>query len=248
MRMLDKVSLAARHPILALSSSLGKSERARLTLVAAYLTDLPASTLSRKFDEALQTAAMLKKRFENTVSLSGSGAGPFSKYGLVTLYLIVRISTPELVVETGVAHGSSSACILAAMRRNRYGMLYSIDFPNAEYRARNSLVSDSLQGMEPGWLVSQDLRDRWKLIVGRSADKLVPLLRDLGAIDVFIHDSEHTYENMIFEYLATWPFLKPGGSLISDDIDWNGAFEDFAHRVSANPRVVGNLGVLRKAS
>jgi len=125
-------------------------------------------------------------------------------------------------------------------------MLYSIDLPNAEYRARNSLVSDSLEGMEPGWLVSQDLRGRWKLIVGRSADKLVPLLRDLGAINVFIHDSEHTYENMTFEYLATWPFIKPGGTLISDDVNWNGAFEDFADRVAANPRVVGNLGVLRK--
>src|SRR5256712_14037427 len=115
MRMLDKVSLAARHPILALSSSLGKSERARLTLVASYLTDLPATTLSRKFDEALQTAAMLKKRFENTVSLSGTGAGPFSKYGMVTLYLIVRISTPALVVATAAVHGSSRAGLRAAL-------------------------------------------------------------------------------------------------------------------------------------
>src|SRR2546425_11397047 len=148
MRMLDKVSLATRHPILALSSSLGKSERARLTLVAAYLTGLPVSTLSKKFDEALQTAAILKERFENTVNLSGSGAGPFSKHGLVTLYLIVRMLAPELVLETGVAHGSSRPCILAAMQRKRYGMLYTIDFPNAAYRARNSLGSDSLQGME----------------------------------------------------------------------------------------------------
>src|SRR2546425_216105 len=119
MRMLDKVSLAARHPILALSSSLGKSERARLTLVAAYLTDLPVSTLSKKFDEALQTVAILKERFEKTVNLSGSGAGPFSKHGLVTLYLIVRISAPELVLETGVAHGSSTAGDLAIHQARR---------------------------------------------------------------------------------------------------------------------------------
>src|SRR2546427_3222773 len=151
MRMLDKVSLAARHPILAVSSSVGKSERARLTLVAAYLTDLPVSTLAKKFDEALQTVAILKERFEKTVNLSGSGAGPFSKHGLVTLYLIVRISAPELVVETGVAHGSSSACILAAVRRNRYGKLYSIYFPNAEYKARKSFVLNSFQRKEPGW-------------------------------------------------------------------------------------------------
>ena len=47
------------------------------------------------------------------------------------LYAAVRARKPSVVVETGVAAGLSSACILAGLQRNGMGELYSIDLPNA---------------------------------------------------------------------------------------------------------------------
>jgi hypothetical protein len=108
------------------------------------------------------------------------------------------------------------------MELNKSGLLYSIDLPNADPGA---LVPEN---KETGWIVPSELRHRWKLILGRSQEQLPPLLRELQKIDAFLHDSEHTYEVMMFEYETVWPHLRDRGVLLSDDIHWNGAFYDFA--------------------
>jgi len=46
------------------------------------------------------------------------------------LYALVRVFQPEVVVETGVGPGGSSAFILNALERNGFGHLYSIDLPS----------------------------------------------------------------------------------------------------------------------
>ncbi len=164
-------------------------------------------------------------------------------------YVLVRLVVPDVVVETGVANGASSRFILEAMERNRRGILHSIDLPNQEYtigegrwaRERN------LEDRAPGWLVPPELRERWHLHLGDSQVILPKLLSDLGEIDIFIHDSKHTYEHMCFEYETAWPHVKPGGFLLSDDVNWNGAFADFASRVEARPVVFAQrVGGLRK--
>lgn len=138
------------------------------------------------------------------------------------VYVCVRALKPSIMVETGVASGSSTAYILKAMQLNRKGLLYSIDLPNADSGA---MVPEK---KETGWLVPLELRHRWKLILGRSQEKLPPLLKELKSIDSFLHDSEHTYEAMMFEFETVWSSLRDGGILLSDDIHWNKAFQDFA--------------------
>jgi hypothetical protein len=51
---------------------------------------------------------------------------------------------------------------------------------------------------------------------------------------IFIHDSLHTYEYMIWEFRAAYPHLPPGGLLFADDALWNGSFADFAREVHAS--------------
>jgi len=46
-------------------------------------------------------------------------------------------------------------------------------------------------------------------------------------VDIFVHDSLHTYRNMRFEFETVWPSLTHSGVVISDDIAMNRAFEDF---------------------
>jgi len=156
------------------------------------------------------------------------------------LYLMVRMARPQVVVETGVASGFSTTFILQALEDNGAGRLYSIDLPNSGMRFLP-------EGRGPGWVVPERLRTRWTLILGKTFEKLVPLLEELHALDVFLHDSEHTYEAMTYEYEASWPFIKPGGFLLSDDVGKNEAFTDFCRKKQRIPVVLnGRFGIVRK--
>ncbi|MER3421200.1 MAG: hypothetical protein C4290_12070 [Chloroflexota bacterium] len=88
-------------------------------------------------------------------------------------------------------------------------------------------------GCRWGFLVPPALRPRWTLILGDARDELPPLLRRLGTIDVFFHDSDHRYAHMMWEYTTVWPHLAAGGLLISDDISFHTALWDFAAGVGA---------------
>lgn len=168
------------------------------------------------------------------------------------LYVLLRVIKPDVVLETGVAAGLSSAFILKALERNERGVLYSIDLPNyePEYFRKLGLTPGAIlpPGRESGFAVPDSLRKRWVLRIGKSQEVLPSLLEETGRVDIFLHDSEHTYENMTFEYSTVWPYLSEGGLLISHDIGWNSAFDDFADRTGVRqikPRCLG-LGLIVK--
>lgn len=161
------------------------------------------------------------------------------------LYSLCRLLRPLAVVETGVASGLSSSYILRALHDNNAGMLVSIDLPNYEetlirenpdYLPRP--ISNLPSGKQPGWLIPDELRQRWRLILGKSREVLLSALEGLGSIDLFLHDSEHTYQNMMFEYIAAWQYLRKGGVLLSDDIGWNSAFLNFARANKKIPQIL----------
>lgn len=144
------------------------------------------------------------------------------------LYTITRILKPKVIVETGVNEGYSSQAILSALNSNNFGRLYSIDLPNV-INAHDG-KSYNLNGQEVGYNVPSHLRKRWELRLGDSKVLLDPLLNELGEIDIFIHDSLHTYDHMLYEYLTAWPFINKKGLLISHDIQMNPAFKKFCSR------------------
>lgn len=153
------------------------------------------------------------------------------------LYFVCRHLTPKIVVETGVDYGTSSAFILQALEDNGVGMLYSIDLPGVEYTApfRNGYTDLLLpKNVKTGFAVPSKLKARWKLILGDAKKELPPLLDNLGNVDLFFHDSMHTYEHMMFEYDTAFNYLKDGSILANDDIHWNLAFDDFCknHRLT----------------
>lgn len=131
-------------------------------------------------------------------------------------YLACRLTTPERVVETGVAYGVSSAFILEALRQNGRGTLHSIDLPPLR------------RGYERSWgvAVPDGLREGWQLHRGSSRRVLPGLLREIGPLDLFVHDSLHTRRNMRREFDAAWSHLRPGGVLLADDVERNRAFAD----------------------
>lgn len=129
-------------------------------------------------------------------------------------YVVCRLLKPAVVVETGVAYGVTSSFILHALETNGKGVLYSIDLPPL---ARDA---DKFVGV----LVPAELRHRWKLFRGVNKRVLPSLLKELGRVDLFLHDSLHTYDNMKFELRRIVPYLSRPGVVISDDIHGNRAF------------------------
>jgi hypothetical protein len=165
-----------------------------------------------------------------------SSADLWAKKVLVQ-YAAVRAHQPDTVVETGVASGVSSAYLLLALRRNQKGALHSVEIGDPAYLPA---------GKEPGWIVPTWLRSRWQLHMGDVAATLPGLLRELGGVDIFIHDSLHTYEHMKFEFELAYPHLKHGGLLLADDALWNSAFQEFAQTVSSPASaILRGVGFLR---
>jgi predicted O-methyltransferase YrrM len=159
----------------------------------------------------------------------------------------VRQLRPAVAVETGVCNGVSTAFLLLALERNAEGELHSIDLPEVageEYEAgtfwdgKGGAVIPP--GKEPGWMVPEELRSRWQLVLGRSQDALPPLLERVGGIDFFMHDSEHSYECMSFEFATAWSALCPGGALVADDVNVNSAWDEFTAEVGRAPESLGS--------
>jgi predicted O-methyltransferase YrrM len=157
--------------------------------------------------------------------------GRIGGYSQELLYRLIRLYKPETVIETGVYRGISSSFILQALEDNGSGILYSIDLPMAKYvdERGNLDYSPLSQGEITGFCVPDKLKKRWSLILGDSKTELPILLENVKSVDMFYHDSEHTYNSMMREYETVFPYLNKNSILSSDDVSWNNAFKDFCH-------------------
>jgi Methyltransferase domain len=165
------------------------------------------------------------------------------------VYLLVRLARPAVFCETGVFDGKSSAIILQALEDNGSGMLVSVDLP-ARATIENSterMISSTLPpARDPGWAIPERLRHRQRLLLGDASELLPEFFAEFPAVDVFMHDSLHTYEHMSFEYSLAWQHLRAGGFLLSDDIFVASAFHDFCRARDLTYVAVGGFGATRR--
>jgi len=144
------------------------------------------------------------------------------------VWCLSRHLRPKRVVETGVAHGVTSRCILESLMTNSDGHLWSIDLPPLE-RTWHHQVGAAVGGQH---------RERWSYIKGSSRLRLPKLLSRLGQIDLFIHDSLHSERNVRFELDRAWAALRPNGALVVDDVDANYGFHSFTQTFSGHLSMV----------
>lgn len=235
----ERTAFASRHPVYALKSVfrdlLALDER-----FLARVTGVRATQLRRFLSEPFQDRRFCDHFHEIETQLEGKreiGANLYAKRVLLQ-YAIVRAFRPERIFETGIANGVSSAYLLLAMERNQKGSLHSIDVNDGSFLPA---------GKKVGWIVPEWLRHRWTVHLGDTRELLPQLLTQVSPLDIFIHDSLHTYDHMKFEYEQAYPHIRPGGILISDDALWNSAFPEFARNVRAPlARVLRGVGVLQK--
>ena len=204
------------------------------------ITGVSARRLREFLGEPIHTPEFEARLRELTVTfrdLKIYSADLYAKKVLLQ-YMAIRAFQPEIVVETGVANGVSSAYILLALQKNERGALYSIGLSDPQ---------DLAAGKPLGWIVPESLKSRWNLLIGDSRDLLPSLLAKLDTIDVFVHDSLHTYDHMRWEYQTAFPYLRPGGLLFSDDAAWNSAFSEYCREVAAkHGRILRGVGFLQK--
>jgi hypothetical protein len=185
------------------------------------------------FAECLHGAAGLFRAAEI------DGADLYAKKILLQ-YAAVRAFAPKVVVETGVANGVSTSYLLLALEKNGHGVLHSIGLDDPSYLPAGKAL---------GWVVPDWLRSHWVPHIGDSRGILPRVLSELGSVDVFIHDSLHTYEHMIWEYRAAYQHIRPGGLLFSDDALWNDAFREFSTEIgAARASILRGVGFLQKNS
>jgi hypothetical protein len=156
--------------------------------------------------------------------------------GLVrAIWCLTRHLRPHNVVETGVLHGVTSRFILEAIERNQAGHLWSIDLPPFEPVWRDEI----------GIAVGERFPSRWSYIRGTSKRRLPEVLSSLGQIDVFIHDSLHSEQNVRFEIDRAFAALRPGGAIVVDDIDANWGFRTFTQAFSGQQFMICEAEPLR---
>jgi len=158
------------------------------------------------------------------------------------LYALCRAFKPEKVVETGPGTGISSSFILKALDDNGKGEMWSIEA---------GVLQIHPLGLKFGQFVPENLRGRWHLIMGESRNLLVDLLKDQERVDFFFHDSDHSYENMAWEFDQGWPRVRIGGILAADDINFNSAFKEFCSKRMLRPEPFSRFsrfGIVKKQS
>lgn len=196
-------------------------QRAVIKNAARYLWGNAISTQEwdLALDEIQQNDLIQPALNTANIPVGNSLGNTFGKW----MYCCIRIFKPETMIETGVAHGSSSWIILNAMHKNGKGKLISIDLPNND---TNTAYNFKHTAPPTGWRVPETLRSRWSLRLGDARILLPEALKELQQLDFFFHDSDHSYAHMKFEFETVLPYLKKEGLLLSDDVHKNAAYKE----------------------
>ncbi len=148
------------------------------------------------------------------------------------LYTLCQHLQPRTIVETGVANGWSSLTFLIYLMERGDGSLHSGDLPILELR------NDQYVGVA----VPDNLRGPWSLYRMADRESLPKIVRNAAPFDLVYYDSDKSYDGRRFAYTLLWDNLAAGGVLVSDDIDDNMAFADFAATTGVEPIVVKEPG------
>ena len=169
---------------------------------------------------------------EGEAARAASGVKMGGPGDLELIHAVILATGATRVVETGVAYGWSSLVILDALGHTD-GRLVSVDMP---------YVGAGLE-THVGLVVPQRMRDRWTLL--REPDRngiRKALARFGGTIDLAHYDSDKSYPGRHFAYPLLWAALRPGGVLISDDIQDNFGFRDYAEGLGVPFAVTESTG------
>jgi hypothetical protein len=128
---------------------------------------------------------------------------------LIVLAAILEIFKIDTFIETGTQHGISASAVAKFRSLNLESFLiHSIDVGETHLVQRELEVSYIT--------LERPVRRHFKEVTLNIANQKT----------LFFHDSDHTFENMYFEFNWAWNVLKVE-ILVADDIDMNNAYSKF---------------------
>ena len=170
-------------------------------------------------NESLKLNVYANTRLKNIKVKLGGGAND------ILLYFFVRYYKPKVILETGVAAGFSSLAILKALKKNKYGKLYSSDFPYFRIKNPEKYI---------GYIIDEKFKN-WKLFIEGDDLNLPIILNQIeGKIDIFHYDSDKTFSGKKNTYELIKPYLGNKSLLIFDDIQDDGFFKVFVEKFDFN--------------
>ena len=174
------------------------------------------------------TAEMIRRR-----DAYGS-EGAMGAIDCATLYGLTRWLRPAVIVESGGYIGMSSAFILKALADEKLttAKLYSVEL--SQECEQGALIPVELRPASGGFV---PMRGRLEDFLKRNE---LP-----SSVDMFLHDSSHSYRHMLWEFRQFWPRLRDGGLLVSHDVQMNAAFPEFVAKTYAHEKKTGRRDAKR---
>jgi predicted O-methyltransferase YrrM len=194
---------------------------------AAVIKRLTGTQVRQSLDETFPDIFQYAHAKEN--ECGGTLGGPAD---LELLYHVAEHLGARRVVETGVGFGWSSLALLLSLQHRDNALLCSSDRP-VHYADYDDFV---------GCVVRPDLTSKWRLFAWADKQALPKALAAAGTLDMCHYDSDKSYAGRMWAYPRLWAALRPGGVFVSDDVEDNFGFRDFAARVNREPLVIAKHG------
>lgn len=131
------------------------------------------------------------------------------------LYSIIRMTTPEVVIEIGTANGNSAIAIGQALEDNGIGKLYAID-PDKQELVLLAIKKAKLQ-------------KRIEYITDYSFNAIPSL--QLKHVDFVFIDGDHSYENVVIDFNLVKNLLMPGGIIVFHDTIFHSGPKQFVQEL-----------------
>lgn len=168
------------------------------------------------------------------------------------LYWLVRRVKPRTILQTGVCNGLSTAFMMLGLAKNGSdGSLRAIDLPPIFNACDSSWTIEGKiygvvipEGKTSGWLVPEAYQERLEIRNGNAKDLLPKMVDEVDSIDLFYHDSDHSYDHTMFEFHQVKRKLSKGGLVVAAGIGLNASLWDFADQFGVpSYNFKGSVGV-----
>jgi predicted O-methyltransferase YrrM len=156
---------------------------------------------------------------------------------IILPYILIRLTKPEVILETGTGIGVSDAYILEALNRNGI---------KSEFHSIGT-QSLNLRRFPIGHAIPERLKDldivdyiQYPVLIERV---LPEIIADLGdRLNIFFHDSAHDAENMYWELEQALPHAD---FLIVHDVHTNNGFMQFIQDYGLRGMIFSRLDPVR---
>lgn len=151
------------------------------------------------------------------------------------LYYAVRLLKPKVIVQTGTSNGVSCAHLALGLKHSGPdAKFYGVDMPNI-YRPEDPEFHKQMQygvlipdGKKSAWLIPDAIQPQCEIVNGDSKELLKGVFEKAGKVDLFYHDSDHSYDFMWWEFDTAFPNMNDGGVIIADNTAWSSVVWDWA--------------------